>query len=519
MNWRSVKTYLMQNRTVGITGVLLTVLALYGTSDDLMLFADDYISWATVKSSLDQPWWHLVTVFYNPEFYRPLDLLLIRADMAQLGDDPFLYRWATIVGHMLTVLSVYWFVRRLRFDRAVALLAGAFFALSHANAMAALSNDAASQVYSTFCGMMALGFALRRYPERPLLSWEALISAAWLFVALMWKDAGISYVPALAVLLIWELSRAAKRERVARAVTLAAPYVVVLTVYFLMRWHSGAGGPEICGPGRYGLCPGLNVPKNIMLFLLAMVTPVGSSIIVLRLNSAPFMTAWVASMVAVLVLLGGGVAIRYRRRVSDRAPLIVLLVLLFVVMTPDVFLNQVSELYAYKPNAIFAAIMGAAIVAWIRYLASRNRRVWLAILVAFLLVLAWSHGQSIVHKTQRIRTGGVWCAKLMNEIRAQLPELPTQRIIVSNRDPGPAPFYSIYYMEGAYVLGGGKIFEYYYGDKIEEYRFAEWAELDRVLGDLPGKKVILLYERDHVRVAVTDGTRNPFSSGETELAP
>ena len=91
-----------------------------------------------------------------------------------------------------------------------------------------------------------------------------------------------------------------------------------------------------------------------------------------------------------------------------------------------------------------------------------------------------------------------------------MPELPSRNIIVCNREPGPAPFYSIYYMEGLYVLGGGKIFEFHYGEKISEYRFYPWDQLDRALAEIPGRKIILLYERDHVRLAVTEGTRNPF---------
>ncbi len=503
MDFKAIKEYLFRNRTVGIAAVLLSVLVFYAPSYDLKLFADDYISWATVKSTLDQSWWRLITVYYNPEFYRPLDLLLIRANMELFGDSPFLYRWATIFGHMLAVLSVYWFVRRLRFDRATALLAAAYFGLGHANAMAALSNDAASQVYSTFCGTMAMGFAIRRYPDRPLLPWELLLSAAWLMGSLLWKDAGISFVPALALLLLWEWRKTPRRQRVRRVLAQAAPFVAVVGVYFLLRLNAGAAGPTFCGPGRYDLCLGVNVVKNLGLFLLGLITPVGSSIVVLRLQSPLFMTAWVVSLLAVAGIWLGGLYAHARQTPHHRERLVLLAALLFLVMLPDIFMNRVSELYVYKPNVVFATMIGVAAMALVRWLTARRQRVALVILVVMLAAIAFSNAKSIVHKTQRMRTGGLWAARLMGEIQAQLPTLPSHSIIVTNRDPGPAPFYSIYYMEGAYVLGGGKIFEFYYGEKIEEYRFYPWEQMDRALADLPGKKVILLYEQDHVWVTVS----------------
>lgn len=506
-----VKRMLLQNRTVGILAVLATILALYGTSADLKLFADDYISWTAVKSTLDQPWWSLLSVFYNPEFYRPFDHLLIRANLEWLGGDPLLYRWATIIGHMLTVLAVYWLVRRFAFGRAAALIAAAFFGWSHANGMAALSNDSASQVYAVFCGTMALGFAWPKY-GRSLRFWEILISAAWLGGSLLWKDAGVSYVPAVALLWLIEVRRAPADRRLRDGVVVALPYVVVLALYFALRVNAGAMGPAWCGPGRYDICLGLNVPRNIGLFLLGLFTPVGSSIVMLRLKSHLFVALWAASVAVVGAFWAGGLAERYRAETGERGRLALFLALMFLVMLPDVLMNRVSELYLYKPNTLFAALLGLGVAALIRRWSVSGRRVLLVILTVLLVTLAWSNGKSVMHKVHRLRTGGLWAGILMHEIQAQMPTLPTDQIIATNREAGPAPLYSIYYMEGIFVLGGGKIFEYYYGVPIREYRFCEWEDLDRALAELPGKKIILVYSRDHVRVAVSEGENNPFAT-------
>jgi len=505
----SAKAFVLRNRTVGVLAVLLAVLALYGTTADLRLFADDYISWTTVKSSLDQPWWTLLTVFYNPEFYRPFDHLLIRCNIQWLGDDPFLYRWATIFGHMLTVLAVYWLTRRFGFTRAAAMIGATYFGWSHANAMAALSNDAASQVYTVFCGTLALGFAWRK-EGRPLRLWEIAASAGWLFGALMWKDAGVSYIPALGLLLLHELRLGPPERRLTRAAALAAPQVVVLALYFAMRLHSGASGPSWCGSGRYDLCFGTNIIENIGLFVLGLITPVGSSILVLRLGSTFFLACWAVSLLAMAVLWGSGLVVRFRADEAERKRLIILILLMFVVMLPDVLMNRVSELYLYKPNVFFAVLFGLSVYGLIGWWSAPRRRALLVGLVVLLVALAWVQGKSVEHKVQRMRTSGLWAARLMHEIQAQVPELPSRRIIATNRDPGPAPFYSIYYMEGIYVLGGGKIFEFYYGVPIEDYRYCDWEKLDETLRQVPGRKVILRYWRDHVRVEVADGAENPF---------
>jgi len=487
------------------------VLAIYLPSLDLLLFADDYIAWSKVLSTIKEPWWRLFGYNYNPEFYRPFEHLLIRFNVWIAGFNPIPYRVATILGHLLMVAGVYWFARRFRFRFRSAIAAALIFGLSHANAMAVLSNDAANQIYSTLFGMIALGMLLRREDKRPLHQPAAIIGALWLMGALLWKDSGISYVPALAIVLSDEVRRCDRGERLRALVRLCWPFVAVLIVYFALRFNAGVSGPGWGKTGRYDLWPGMNVIVNTVLFLLGLFTPVGSSVIVLRMNDAAFLAAWGASLLVTAAIFGIGAYWRWRNQEQGRRQVVMLLALMFAVMLPDVRMAKISELYVYKPNVFFAILLGAGLVGVFHILWGRKKFILFTLLLIFSGVMIFSNGYSIQHKMHRLRDNGLLTKRLVGEIKRQMPELASRKILAVNRSPGPAPLYSIYYMEGVYVLGGGKVFEYLYGQKLEEFRYYKFEELDRGLQEIPGRKVVVLFRRNHIHLAVVDGDKNPFT--------
>ncbi len=490
--------------------VLLTVAILYSASLDLRLFGDDFIAWSKVLFTLRQPWWRLFGAYYNPEFYRPFEHLLIRFNVWMMGTDPLLYRLATIGGHLLMVWGVFWFARRWRLSAPEAVGAALFFGLSQANGMAVLSNDAACLIYSTFCGTVAMGLLVRRYDDEPVAAWTGWHSAVWMFASLLWKDSGIGYAPALALLGAVEVWRAPRGGRLRRALALAVPFALVLAVYFALRTNAGATGIRFSPNGRYDIWFGLNVPVNIVLFLLGLLTPVGTSIIVLRTGDLVFLSICALAVLDTTALFVAGL-----RRLAEGTParrnrVIMLLVLMFVVMTPDIFMNAVSELYLYKPNVLFATLFGPSLLALFVHAWRAGQRYVQWLLVAFLLLLVVSQAFSVTHKLSRLRDNGLRTQQIMNEIKSQMPVLASPQVIAVNRYPGPAPLYSIYYMEGVYVLGGTKALEFLYHQKLTDFRYYSFDKLEEGLARMPGRKVVILYLRDHVHVAVTDGSTNPF---------
>lgn len=488
------------------------VLAIYLPSLDLLLFADDYIAWSKVLSTIKQPWWRLFGHNYNPEFYRPFEHLLIRFNVWLTGFNPIPYRVATILAHLLMVVAVYWFARRFRFGFRSAFAAALYFGLSHTNAMAVLSNDAANQIYSTLFGMIALGLLLRKEDDRPLGQPAAIAGALLLMGALLWKDSGISYVPALVFLIGDEVRRYGRGERLRALVRLCWPFAAVLIVYFALRFNAGVSGPGWGKAGRYDLWPGLNVIVNTMLFLLGLFTPVGSSVIVLRMNDAAFLTVWGASLLVTAAVFGIGAYWRWRNQEQGRRQVVLLLALMFAVMLPDVLMAKISELYVYKPNVFFAILLGAGLIGVFHILWDRKKPILFVALLIFSAVMIFSNCYSVQHKMHRLRDNGLLTERLVDEIKQQMPELASRKILAVNRSRGPAPLYSIYYMEGVYVLGGAKVFEYIYGQKLEEFRYYKFEELDRGLREIPGRKVIILFRRNHIHLAVVDGEKNPFTS-------
>jgi len=168
-------------------------------------------------------------------------------------------------------------------------------------------------------------------------------------------------------------------------------------------------------------------------------------------------------------------------------------------------------LYVYKPNVFFAILLGAGLVGVFHILWGRKKFILFTLLLIFSGVMIFSNGYSIQHKMHRLRDNGLLTKRLVGEIKRQMPELASRKILAVNRSPGPAPLYSIYYMEGVYVLGGGKVFEYLYGQKLEEFRYYKFEELDRGLQEIPGRKVVVLFRRNHIHLAVVDGDKNPFT--------
>lgn len=494
--------------------VLAAVFVLYSTSFDLRLFADDYIAWTKVVNSMKQPWWTLFSAYYNPEFYRPFEHLLIRLNIWLIGADPLMYRVVTVIGHLLTVWSVFWLGRRWRLSHAESLCAALFFGLSHANTMAVASNDSASLVFSTLFGVVALGAVLRQRDDQMLPWRQAWFSALWLLGSLLWKDSAIGYVPALALILALEVFRLRPARRPLRALALAGPYVAVLVLYFGLRWHAHATAVHFGAVGRYGISFGPNVLANVCLFLLGLLTPVGSSIIALRHHDDLFLSMSAIAAIVTTVAFVLGLLQMWIDRADRRRNLVLLVALMFVLMAPDVLMNRISELYVYKVNAVFALLFGPALLALFRQAWKARRRLGLGFLALFLIALVVSDTFSVMHKLHRMRDNGLRAQRLMQEIKAQMPALASRKVIAVNRYPGPAPLYSIYYMEGVYVLGGVKALEFLYGAKIDDFRYYAFDKLEDGLAHMSGRKVVILYLRDHVYVVTTVDAINPFDPGK-----
>ena len=493
-----LKPAYVQNTPTARTFLLLCSLAvalLYMDSYGLKLFADDFASWNTVNQLAGPA--SVFSTTYNPEFYRPLELLLIRLNIHWWGFNPVFYHVVALAGHILTSLALFVLARRLRFSMAVGIAASLVFGLSNVNAMSVLGNDTASQIFSSLFGMLALIAVL---PNRDVRIGDCLLAAGLLILSLHWKETGASYCLAVAVALVAGL---APQKKIKRLVVLMLPILAVVIVYGAMRQAAGITGPDLGSQGRYQFWIGLNIPRNLALMFAAMITPVGTTILLLHQSN----TLFVALCIAVNVSLTGSLIFglwSHARRSPDRwRPFVFPTILMFVLFVPDIFLTHISELYAYKPNALFCVLFAVAIVEVFHGVAARGKALRI-IAVGFFVFLLMCHVVSVKHKQRLMQTNGDHAQRMLLKIKKDVPVVPAGTpILISNFDPGPGVIYSVFFIHGVWVLGAGGFYEYLYGNELAGYRYLPPKQLAMQLENLEKTTLVITYDRGkvHARLA------------------
>jgi hypothetical protein len=155
-------------------------------------------------------------------------------------------------------------------------------------------------------------------------------------------------------------------------------------------------------------------------------------------------------------------------------------------------------MYAYKPFALFALLFAGALIeihAW----AARKKRLYSLLIAAFMILTLACHLVSVKHKEHLMRQNGQLANDMIEKIKAQAPALPPNTpVLVSNTDPAPDISYSIFYMHGVHLLGGGGFIEMIYGHKPVEYRFMLPSDLKLRLADLKKPTLVITWGRGKV---------------------
>lgn len=491
---------------LGVWLVLLFVLLL--PSLELKLFADDFHSWRTVARMADRPFLDLMLRTYNPEFYRPFEFALIRLNMEFMGEAPVFYRLAVVFGHLLTCLAVLLLCIRLGFGRVAATASAVFFGIHQTNAMAVLSNDAAGQVYTTFFGLLALAALLPQ--EGSIRVRHVVASTTLLALSLLWKDAGTGFVGAAFVVLAWDAYKRDRRGTLAAAAAIAAMFAA----YLILRRAAGVVPPTFGYGSRYQLWAGWNLVTNPLLMLLSMLTPVGSTIVLLRLGNWPFVAATIASIAFVTAGLVIGV-FTFSRRFPNHRPRLILLSILFVTLFyPDALMTHISELYTYKPATLFAVFLGIGVADIYHWVVVERRNLMALLLAALVGVLFACHALSIQHKEWLMEKNGNVADHILKKIRFLVPEIHEDTsIVLANLKEGPAPNYSVFYMEGVDLLGGPQVFELLYGIAPRGYLVVPPERVDAACRTLGGHCLTVLYDAGSVEAGYRDNLESAKAAG------
>ncbi len=496
-HWLARAATWLSDRWLPILATWLVVLfLLFVPSLRLGLFADDFHSWRTVTQLADRPVADLLARTYNPEFYRPLEFALILLNVKTAGLDPVVYRLATVIGHLLTCMAILLLCVRLGFGRVAGTASAILFGIHQTNAMAVLSNDAASQVFTTLFGLLALCALL---PAGGRLAKRHVVAAcAFLALALLWKDSGTSFVIAAIVLLMVDRLPQDGRRSVLLAV---GAMVAILVGYLWLRSRSGVIPPVFGYRTRYELWAGWNLLANPAMMLLSMVTPVGSTIVLLRLRWLGFMGATAVSIACVASGLVIGLVYFYRRFPEHRRRLLLLAAVFVVLFYPDALMVHVSELYTYKPNAIFCVFLGIGVLDVYHWAIERRRTALSALMAGLIVALFACHALSIKHKEWLMRNNAEVAELFLKTMRHEVPAIgPDTAVVLANARAGPAPNYSVFYMEGVHVLGGPQVLELVYGVKPRSYDVVDESRMDPTCRARGGDCMTVYYDRGAIDV-------------------
>jgi hypothetical protein len=442
-------------RTLWLFAILVAGAALYYPGLRTEYFGDDY-QWFFDPAP--------GSIFYyfthsNPnasDTYRPLQAAFMILVQRYFGLETFAVHAANLLLHTALVCLLFIWLKKERFTSLQAFIASAFMLVSQANAMAVLSVDTLSQILSTLTGCVGLVLLQKHLtgmrPDRRTISGGGsgyyLLALSALVLALLSKESGVSFIAmALVLMTAAHARRSAGLKFVRGAVIDALPYLLALAIYFVIRTGLGVQGPG-AGDGRYGFHLGLNLPRNLAMFLFQALVPASSVDAFTALSNrdllvlAPIVAGWL-----MMVGLTGWGLVKSGRRVLAVALACLGLLGLF----PMALMNKVSELYVYNSMPFFAALIGIGIG---RILDQTNRT--LKPILAFLLAGAcFVHILAVREKALLMKQNGRQATQLLACIQSEVDRIPVRGELLLLTPRSAKPEYSVFAMSGFNVLDTG----------------------------------------------------------------
>jgi hypothetical protein len=447
---------LVRARTLWLFAILVASVALYYPGLRTGYFADDY-QWFFDPAP--------GSIFYyfthpNPnaiDTYRPIQAAFMILVQRYSGLDTLAVHAAIVLLHSTLVCLLFIWLKKERFSSLQAFIASIFMLVTQANAMAVLSVDTLSQVLSTLTG--CAGLLLLQKHLATVSSGRAnsragsgyyLLALLAFVVALLSKESGVSFM--VMALVLMTAAHARRRSPVGLkflrgALVAAVPYLLTLAVYFVIRTGIGVQGPG-AGDGRYGFHLGLNVPRNLAMFLFQAFLPASSVDAFTALSNRDLLT--LAPILAGWLMVVGLIAWGLFR--SGRRALTVALICLGVLgMFPMVLMNKVSELYVYNSMPFFAALIGIGIG---RALDVANRKLK-PILALFVAGVCFVHILAVREKALLMERNGRQATLLLACIQSNVDRIPIRGELVLVTPRASRPEYSVFEMSGFNVLDTG----------------------------------------------------------------
>jgi hypothetical protein len=399
----------------------------------------------------------------NPQigFYRPIEATTLSFIQYYFALNTAPIHIILIVLHISLSSLIFFAILKLGYSYVHAIIGSFFMVVSQANAFAVLSNDTLSQLNGTLFGCISLFFLYMFYSSRELVKNRAgeikrsgyyVISVFAFGVSLLSKESSVSFFPLLLSIIVANNLKIKENGHFSakELFIVLLPYIVILSSYLVIRLFLGAAQPS-SGSTRYNFHVGINVIKNLVMFLFALTIPASSvsAFVAFRSNEIIRFLMFVTSSFVFISCIVYGLRNSYRKS-------IIVFIATFVIaaLFPMAMLNHVSELYVYNSMPFLSILVGISLGEILKI--SNARRIMQTISLMLLISLAASHVIAIRDKIALMQKNGERAAALISQIRLYIDKVPRRGKLLLLNPPANDIEYSEFLLKGFNVINYGQ---------------------------------------------------------------
>ena len=326
-------------------------------------------SWRYLPEYFTSHVWSAIYPHSTGNYYRPLFLLWLRLNYVMFGARPAGWHATSILCHVVATLLVFRVTEQLTLDRRIAFLAALIFGLHPAH----IENVAwISGVTDPLMACLVLGScsAFLSYRESRKTSHLAL-SLSCFVLALLAKETAI-ILPLLILALAWIIPDGPTELEtpgpdLVAALRLAAPFIIVVPVYLIIRYHALNGFAHALISISWTQVF-LTWPSVLWFYAKHLLLPMHVSEFYPLDYVRSFTTSAVLLPLLFLIAVGAGVVGLIRllpqKRAAWFAVILIVLPLLPVLDLRSLTVGDiVHDRYLYLPSVGFAILVAMAIVA------------------------------------------------------------------------------------------------------------------------------------------------------------
>ncbi len=388
-------------------------------------------------------------------FYRPIEYSALSILQRIAGFNTVPLHLIQISLHVWAATLIFVVARRLGFSKLQAGGACVYFLVAQSNTITVISNDTLSQLGGTIFGILSLWLlydsrrkdSLGESTSPNINYWLSVVTFA---LSLFFKESSVLFI-VIAVMVLWlremsptqgrSLSKQVSWFLKNRAIQLL-PFVAAFVFYMGLR-ATVVGLPWVSKvsesvPFSYQPSLGLNVIKNIGMFIFASILPISTADLVIALKAQH----WGAIAVAlVLSFLFFGCVV-YGLWKSPQKPLLAVLAVFAVInFFPMAIMMKVSEHQLYNAIPLIALLVGAGLGTFLESLRSRSPQK--AALVGFISLIFISHGVAVHAKSAMMQANGQRAQALLMQLTPYIQKAPPNSKVLLLNPVSDRPEYSV----------------------------------------------------------------------------